>query len=338
VRPKRLLITLLKFAISIGLLAYLVYSARSTLGDFQEQPKNWPLLALGWALSMMAVCITFVRWYFLVRALGLQFRWQDAFRLGSLGYLLNFISIGSVGGDLFKAVFIAHEQRGRRAEAVASVIVDRLVGMYALLIVGAAGAIVTLFDGRTQTDLINSLIGLTLLSMAIATAVLFVLIGPAWLSRRVAAAVRTVPLLGKPISSVVRAAHLYHGQWPVLTQALLLSVVSHSLFTLTMYSIACGLPGKQPTLKEHFVIVPLGSAAAALPLPFGALGTTEYVLDELYQEFAGSEPGVGFMVALGYRLVTLVIAGVGGCYYLTSRRAVSQILEEAEHSPGRTAT
>ncbi len=59
-----------------------------------------------------AVSLTFVRWYLLVRALGLHFRLLDAFRLGFLGYLFNFVSVGSVGGDLFKAIFIAREQPG----------------------------------------------------------------------------------------------------------------------------------------------------------------------------------------------------------------------------------
>jgi glycosyltransferase 2 family protein len=330
VRPKTIAIAILKFAISLGIIAYLAHSARSTLANFHEQPKDLRLLGLGWALSMLAVCVSFFRWFLLVRALGLAFRVQDAFRLGFLGYLLNFISVGSIGGDLFKAVFIAHEQRGHRAEAVASVIVDRIVGMYALLIVGTLGAIVLLVSDQPRSDFVNGLIEMTMLGLAIATVIVILLIGPSWLSRRLAGMVRRLPLIGRPLGAVVRAAHLYHGQWGVLLCCTMLSLISHSLSTLTIYSIARGLPEQQPTLSEHFVIVPLGNAAAALPLPMGALGTTEYVLDKLYQEFADSKPGVGLMAALGYRLVTLVIAGVGACYYLASRRTVAAVLEEAE--------
>ena len=65
--------------------------------------------------------------------LHLPFRLRDAFRLGFLAFLLNFVSVGAVGGDLFKAFFIARDQPGRRTEAVATVVVDRLVGFYALL-------------------------------------------------------------------------------------------------------------------------------------------------------------------------------------------------------------
>ena len=67
----------------------------------------------------------------------------DAFRLGFLGYLFNFVSLGSVGGDLFKAVFIAREQHGKRAEAVATVVIDRVIGLYVLFFVASVAALAT---------------------------------------------------------------------------------------------------------------------------------------------------------------------------------------------------
>ena len=73
---------------------------------------------------------------------------RDAFRLGFLGYLMNFVSLGSVGGDLFKAVFIAHEQPGKRAEAVATVFIDRVVGLYGLFVVATIAILCT---GQLQT-------------------------------------------------------------------------------------------------------------------------------------------------------------------------------------------
>ena len=52
------------------------------------------------------------------RALGIPFTLRNAFRLGFMGYLLNFVGPGAVGGDLFKAYFVASDQKSRRAEAV----------------------------------------------------------------------------------------------------------------------------------------------------------------------------------------------------------------------------
>ena len=66
-------------------------------------------------------------------------------RIGFLGYLFNLAPMGIVGGDLLKAWMLAREKPGNRAKALASVVVDRIVGLYVLFLVAAAGVFVTGF-------------------------------------------------------------------------------------------------------------------------------------------------------------------------------------------------
>ena len=72
----------------------------TVLALLAERPSHGWALAAAVGLSLAGVTITIVRWHWLIRALGLPFRLRDALRLGFLGYLLNFVSFGSVGGDL----------------------------------------------------------------------------------------------------------------------------------------------------------------------------------------------------------------------------------------------
>ena len=168
-RLKKLIVNLVKIGISAGIVAYLVANVRSdpSYRMLADQPKDWSLFAAAWALAMTAVSITLTRWFLLVRAIGLPFRLKDAFRLGFLGYLLNFISVGNVGGDLFKAVFIAREQHGRRTEAVATVIIDRMVGMYSLLLVATAGILTTDLDRQLEPRQIQIICQATLAAAAL---------------------------------------------------------------------------------------------------------------------------------------------------------------------------
>jgi len=140
---KKYLVPLLKFAIPVVIIVWLLVRVpEDQLQLLRQRPKDWPMLVTAFFVVLGAVCLTFVRWYFLVRALNIPFRMRDAFRLGFLGYLLNFVSAGAVGGDLFKAFFLAREQPDRTAEAVATVIVDRMIGLYALLLL-TSGVILT---------------------------------------------------------------------------------------------------------------------------------------------------------------------------------------------------
>ena len=61
----------------------------------------------------------------------LPFTLGNAFRLGLLGFFFSTFLPGSVGGDLVKAAGIAREQ-SRRTVAVATVIMDRIMGLWGL--------------------------------------------------------------------------------------------------------------------------------------------------------------------------------------------------------------
>lgn len=328
---KKLLITLLKVAISLGILGYLVWDAHrnEAFSDLWQRPKQWGLLAGALAACSLAVILTLVRWCYLVRALGLPLSMRDALRVGFVGYLFNLAPMGIVGGDLVKGVMLARHQKGRYAEALASVFVDRFIGLYLLFVV-ASGAIV--LSGFWNIAEVRWICDATLLITAIgALAVVFVLL-PDRSKGRSTRWIGRIPYVGSPLLRIVDAVQLYRRRLPVLAGAAAISVGVHSLFTLGVFLIASGLYGRVPALGMHFVLSPLSAATGVLPLPMGPF---EFVLDRLYlyAPIVGGgmmRPGQGLVVALGYRIITVLIAGVGICYYLGSREEVAEALHEAE--------
>src|SRR5439155_7274092 len=64
-------------------------------------------------------------------AQDLPFTVTDSIRLGLVGFFFNTFLPGSVGGDLIKAWYIAGEQ-SRRTVAVSTVLIDRVLGLWAL--------------------------------------------------------------------------------------------------------------------------------------------------------------------------------------------------------------
>src|SRR5947209_7700516 len=134
---KRLLITLLKLGLGVGLLAWVIYQnwhgkeGQVGLADALQRPIHYAPLLLATIICIASVLLTFVRWYILVRAQDLPFTPAAALRLGLVGYFFNTFLPGSVGGDLVKATYIARAQ-SRRTVAVATVILDRAVGLCGL--------------------------------------------------------------------------------------------------------------------------------------------------------------------------------------------------------------
>jgi uncharacterized protein (TIRG00374 family) len=333
-RLKKTLITFVKFGLSAALIGYLVIDASrgETFTNLVEQPKHWGLLAAAWALCMAAVLTTIVRWYFLVRALDLPFTMRDALRLGFLGYLFNFVSLGTVGGDLFKAVFLAREHRGQRTAAVATVLADRLVGLYALFLV-AAGAILATGQWNAANEVVRDICRTTLAVAAGSTVGFILLLLPGVKSDRLRAKLNQLPRVGALLEKIFTAIDMYRLKPGALIASVAISFVTHGCSGVGFYLIAVGLPGAVPSLAEQFLIVPLAMVTGILPLPLNGLGAVEAALDYLYQAVPVGikmQQGQGFVIAIVYRLITIGIAMVGAIFYLGHRREVDSVLKTAE--------
>src|SRR4051794_8218178 len=143
VEPRKILSVAVKIAVSAALVGFLAFRAANDpqFKILLAGPKQWPLLLGALPVCLMAVTITILRWRLLIRGLGLSFSVQETLRAGFLGYLANLLPFGLVAGDSLKAVMIIHRNPGRKAEAVASVLVDRVLGLYALLLVAAVASL-----------------------------------------------------------------------------------------------------------------------------------------------------------------------------------------------------
>jgi len=332
---KKILITLLKVGISAAILGYLVWDAHrdQAFSNLWHQPKRWGLLAGALAVCGTAVLLTLVRWCYLVRALGLPLRMRDALRIGFLGYLFNLAPMGIVGGDLLKGVMLARHQRGKYAEALASVFMDRAVGLYLLCVVASLGILVAGFwrDGTSQLRWVCHAV---LVVTAISTAGVVLVLLPDYARGRTTRWIGRIPYVGPPLLQIVDAVQMYRRRMSVLGAAAVMSVAVHSLFVVGVSLIAAGLYDQVHSLGRHFVLSPLGALTQVIPIPAGHV---EASLHWLYaqvplpngQMLAADE---GLMVALGYRIITVLIAAVGICYYLASRAEVAEVLHAAERA------
>jgi len=330
---RRLVLSFAKLALGLLILLVLLVQAREGVWRILEQPIHWPLIVAALACTFGAATLSFIRWHLLIRALEINIRLLDTLRLGALGWTLNFVSPGAIGGDLFKAVFLAHGQPGQRTEAIFTVIVDRVVGLLTMLVVGSCGIL--------ATDLLHSpLVPLQVLCRFILliaaggwVGVALLLMWPALTGQRIGNWLGGIPLIGRTFARLLAAARAYRNQFPILIAAFGLSTVVALLYITSYYLVARGLPIDEPTWAEHLVIIPVASLVGAIPLTPSGLGTLELAVKELYSNMPGSigrGPDDGTLVALVRRVTELAVAFVGFVFYLTQRREVEQVYAEAD--------
>jgi glycosyltransferase 2 family protein len=322
--------TVLKYGAPLAIIVWLLIRIEPAQWEsLRTQPKNWPMLSAALGLAMSAVCFTIFRWYLLVRALAIPFRIRDAFRLGFLGYLLNFVSIGAVGGDLFKAVFLARDRPGQRTEAVSTVVVDRMIGLYALLVVTSATLL--LMQTPEPTAELAVISRSTYLLTAIGAVGVVMVLVPGFTRGSLSEAIGNIPVVGSTLSRLIAAVRMYRRQPGTLVVIGVMSIGVHVLFAVALFLVSRAFYGPPaPGVADHLVIVPISMLVGALPLTPAGLGTFELAMAKLFQWVpAAAHPVPGAVIALVYRIITIIIAAIGTVYYWTSRREVKAVIEDA---------
>ena len=327
---KKLLIAIAKVALAAVILFFLFGRIQDSDGFSRlvSEPKNWLYLILGWMLVLVGFSLSFVRWYLFVRALGLDFHLRDALRLGTLGYMFNQVSPGSIGGDLLKAVFIAKEQHGKRTEAVATVIIDRAVGLYAMLIVGGIGLLLVELQESDQ-ELIERMRLIVWSALGIGTLGFAWALSPLATGRRVRETADQLPLVGHTLTRLIDAAATYHQRRGYVFAGLGLAMTTHTMLVSAFWFTSQALPVFKPTFTQNASIVPPCLLAGTIPLTPGGLGTLEATVEFFYTKIGATE-GDGTIVALAFRTMTYAFAAVGACYYVTARKRIDTMLQEAE--------
>ncbi|MCI0360011.1 MAG: flippase-like domain-containing protein [Planctomycetaceae bacterium] len=341
---RQLVSTTIKVALSAALIAYLGWQAYRDDRFYQlaAQPKNWLLLASALPICLAAVTVTILRWQLFVRALGLDFTTRDALRAGFVGYLVNLAPFGLVGGDSLKAVMLIHKNPRRKTEAVASVLVDRVIGLYALLLL-AAGASVLLNDSQlgglapVEKATIANLCRAVQLIALVSTTGLMIMLLPGVTESRLWDLLEHAPLIGPVLHKLVGAMRVYRRRVDVLLAAIGISLTIHLLYvsSVAVMTTSIGIaPEHRPPLGSIFVIVPPSMIAGALPI-----GAYELTLNLLFRSVspAGAPQNAGLLIALAYRIIQICIASIGVAYWLTSRSEVRESIHEAQDAPPEAA-
>jgi uncharacterized membrane protein YbhN (UPF0104 family) len=244
--------------------------------------------------------------------------------LGAIGMVYNLVIPGAVGGDLIKASYLGR-MRIKRTQAIASMVIDRILGLLALFILAAiAGAIAWSGAGRDVRTLAVAA-WLATLSGFLVLAAIFTQA----LSRLFPKLGDSRGKIGLIVSELREMSTTYRGRLDVVGGCLVFSMFSHALNVLAFFLVGRMLyPEMTTTLAQHFLMVPLTLFTLAVPIPFGALGVTELVGGQLLKLVGHPDGEVAMM---GFRVLMYLGGFVGACVYLTKLKEVRDLTAEARH-------
>jgi hypothetical protein len=287
---------------------------RSSLGSAPEQPRLTPgiltvvrSLSAGQLLLLVLVvaCVMPVqalRWWLLLRARGIAPSPAATLRLHLIGCFWNLLFPGLTGGDAVKAWRVA-QSSGRTADAILSVVVDRILGILALFLL-AAGAGLMLSDSAAH----HSLALRVWLALAVLAAGLALWLSPALnrltgLERLIAWAL-TRPRLAQPVAAVVAYRH-HHA---TLLGGFACSILGHILL-IGSCIFAARAVGITTSWQELLVLLSLIFIIGAVPISLFGLGVMEVAAVALLAGSANATQVVSMLVLYRCALIAASLPG-----------------------------
>ncbi len=326
-RLRALAINLVLMAVAFALLGMAIWTNREQLRDVLNRPIHGGLLLAAFSTYMTALVLTFYRWFVLVRALNLPFRLRDAVRLGFIGNVFNLVIPGAVGGDVIKAGYLCREQ-SKKTQAVSSMVIDRAVGLLGLFLLAGIMGITVWGSAVPEVRKLIAVVWAASVTGVIGLAVLFTPTLYRPLARLVAGRGR----LEGFVTELLAMASSYRRKIGVVLGMLAMASCIHTLFVLAFYLVSRAIfPTGVPSLAQHFLMVPLVLFTTAVPIPFGALGVSEQVSDQLFGLIG--HPG-GAVAMMGFRVLMYGGGLISLLVYLANLsqvRSLSRNLDPPQH-------
>lgn len=306
----------LKVAVSGAILYWLIGTGRLNLQDAAALFRS-PWLAVALLMIGASLFLTSERWRLLIGAGGLEAGRWETFRLTLTGVFFNYAMPGGVGGDVVKAYYFSRTHPQAKAMAVISVAMDRIIGLYAMILMAFSIMLADLRQvlGHGTLKTLFVVVALLWLGTSIGLGSLF--------SRRIQrwgliqALLRWLPFSGR-LLQVYDSAHELGLKRRRILMALALSLVTQSLSILVLW-ISGRVAGFEVPLGIYFLAAPLGYMATAIPISPAGIGVGQAAFLFLFNLYLGEKSGVGPAVITTQQALTGLFGLCGAWFYIRMR-------------------
>lgn len=308
----KLLTTLLRILIGIALILFLFwrFDFNKILGHVENIDIIYLLYAL--VIYLLFVIISAWRWQVLLdfKKFGLPF-WRTVVIYFMALFANNFLPT-TVGGDVMRVLYAKRE---RKTDALATVLVDRMLGFVGLFVF-ALFAVLYLLIEKNQTEFLPFM----LIGLAVIVFMTYI-----FFSERIYAffspMVQRIQLfrLGERLNRLHEAATEFGGAWRTITMCVVQSVIIQVLLALGPFFVLRGMGNVDVGLLAFFVYVPIINVLSMIPISFNATGVREYFYVLLFSR-VGLAGDTSLAVSLVSFILVVFLSLFGGFAFIMYKR------------------
>ena len=291
-----------------------------------DWPVLWPILrtvditwlVLGFLCFLPVIVIVSWRWRMLLGVHGVHMRYWRIFELTMIGQLFSAFLLGTTGGDVIKIYYVARAVPQRRAAVAFTVIVDRVIGLVALLLFGVVLSVtqLSLLLSTPETRIFTRMF--YLFAFGGVTASILACLGPSLLRhQRIRSFLKKLPFIHRGASLFAAYEDTARALRTNLL-ALIGSIPSHICSLLMAYCILSALGLNKVPLLAFCSILIIVNMLIALPISIGGLGWREFLFITFFA-LLGIDKEHAFAFSISYFALNLLWSLVGGPFYFLYR-------------------
>ncbi len=317
--------TVVKLLVALALMVYLWRSKAINFEKVGSAVVNPSWFVPAVLVAFASIAIITIRWWLLLRLEKIEIPLSAALKLTLVGQFWNNVLPGAVTGDIVKMYYIGKKSPDKKAEAYATVMIDRVVGLAALIYVGFFAAMTNqeFVLAPDHQKLRLTFYGNTILAVGFTVGILALVLG---VGRKSSFAEK---LRGSSLPAIDGIRRGYRtlirlGERPsVLFASFALGMLSHALLVVIGIVSAHALGETDLALSTHGFVIPIGLLVNSIPIGLpGGLGAGEAAFGQLYS-WAGAVAELGASVMLLLRIAQLGWGLVGGVIYIFDRKALT---------------
>ncbi len=317
--------TVIKLAVAAGLIYWLYRSGAIDFARVGAAATNPAWLGQTVATLFASIAIITVRWWLLLRMEQINIPLTDALKLTLVGHFWNNVLPGAVTGDVFKMYYLGKKAPDKKAEAYATVMIDRVIGLAALVYLAFFAALMNLdfVFAKDHGKLTLTFYGNAALALGFTAGILALVLGvgrqSGFAERIRGSSLPGVEGLRRGYRTLIRL-----GERPgILLASFALGIVSHSLLVIVGIISARALGETSLGISTYGFVVPVGLFVNSIPIGLpGGLGVGEASFKQLFM-WAGAAETLGANIMVLLRIGQLTWGLVGGVVYIFDRKALA---------------
>jgi len=269
------------------------------------------LISLG--LIPVSILIRSYKWQLLLNVQGAKLSLLKIQVINYMSLFFNNFFLGTFGGDAFRSHKTMHSS-SYRSGSVSAVIMDRLTGIWVLVLIVLISAVCTILTnqpiiGQGQSHLI---IGVCLLVLSSSFTLFYLLSKFYKITRRI-----KFPRVVSIMQNIITSLRTYKYHKNILFFSFLLSFSFHVTHIISMYF--CSLAANVHVNFIHWaMVVPLISFMVMIPISANGLGVQEGAV-YLYLDRIGVDPASALLIAILPRIGMLLVSLIGALFYVCER-------------------